>query len=66
MEQRLEHLTATYVDLAANVVAVFGLETGLRVVRLDDPLVDYLVVQCTIPNFRPAAHSRSKACILAT
>jgi hypothetical protein len=38
MEQRLDHLTATYVDLAVNVAAVFGLETGLRVLRHTTPL----------------------------
>ena len=38
MEQRIDHLTATYVDLAVNVAAVFGLETGLRVLQQTTPL----------------------------
>jgi hypothetical protein len=38
MEKRIDHLTATYVDLAANVAAVFGLEVGLRVLQNTTPL----------------------------
>jgi len=38
MEKRTDHLTATYVDLAANVTAVFGLEVGLRVLQKTTPL----------------------------
>lgn len=38
MEKRTDHLTATYVDLAVNVTAVFGLEVGLRVLQKTTPL----------------------------
>jgi len=38
MEKRTDHLTATYVDLAANVTVVFGLEVGLRVLQQTTPL----------------------------
>jgi len=38
MENRTDHLTATYVDLAANVAAVFGLDVGLRVLQPTTPL----------------------------
>jgi hypothetical protein len=38
MEKRTDHLTATYVDLAANVAAVFGLDVGLRVLQPTTPL----------------------------
>jgi hypothetical protein len=33
MEKRTDHFTATYVDLAINVAAVFELEVGLRVLQ---------------------------------
>jgi hypothetical protein len=42
MEQRTDHLTATYVDLAFNVAITFGLEAGMRVLQHKTPL---LVVQ---------------------
>ena len=38
MTRRTDHLTATYVDLAANVTAVFGLEVGLRVLQPATPM----------------------------
>jgi hypothetical protein len=38
MDQRIDHLTATYVDLAANVAAIFGVEVGLRVLQQTTPL----------------------------
>ena len=38
MEKRTDHLTATYVDLAVNVSAVFGLAVGLRVLQQTTPL----------------------------
>jgi hypothetical protein len=38
MENRTDYLTATYVDLAVNVAAVFGLEVGLRVLQNTTPL----------------------------
>jgi hypothetical protein len=38
MEKRTDHLTATYVDLAANVAAMFGLDVGLRVLQPTTPL----------------------------
>jgi hypothetical protein len=38
MEKRTDHLTATYVDLAVNVAAVFGIEVGLRVLQQTTPL----------------------------
>jgi hypothetical protein len=38
MEKRTDHLTATYVDLAVNVAAVFGLDVGLRVLQPTTPL----------------------------
>jgi hypothetical protein len=38
MENRTDYLTATYVDLAVNVAAVFGLEVGLRVLQQTTPL----------------------------
>jgi hypothetical protein len=38
MEKRKDHLTATYVDLAVNVSAVFGFEVGLRVLQHTTPL----------------------------
>jgi hypothetical protein len=38
MEKRTDHLTATYVDLAANVAGIFGIEVGLRVLRQTTPL----------------------------
>jgi len=38
MEKRTDHLTSTYVDLAANVAAVFGLDVGLRVLQPTTPL----------------------------
>jgi len=38
MEKRTDHLTATYVDLAVNVAAVFGLEVGLHVLQNTTPL----------------------------
>jgi len=38
MEKRIDHLTATYIDLAANVAAVFGLDVGLRVLQPTTPL----------------------------
>jgi len=38
MDQRIDHLTATYVDLAANVAAIFGVEAGLRVLQQNTPL----------------------------
>jgi len=38
MEKRADHLTATYVDMAVNVAAVFGIEVGLRVLRQTTPL----------------------------
>jgi hypothetical protein len=38
MDKRTDHLTATYVDLAVNVAAVFGLEVGLRVLQQTTPL----------------------------
>jgi len=38
MEKRTDYLTATYVDLAVNVAAVFGLDVGLRVLQPTTPL----------------------------
>jgi hypothetical protein len=38
MDKRTDHLTATYVDLAVNVAAIFGLEVGLRVLQQTTPL----------------------------
>jgi len=38
MENRTDHLTATYVDLAVNVAAVFGVKVGLRVLQKTTPL----------------------------
>jgi hypothetical protein len=38
MEKRTDYLTATYVDLAVNVAAVFGLEVGLRVLQPTTPI----------------------------
>jgi hypothetical protein len=38
MDKRTDHITATYVDLAVNVAAVFGLEVGLRVLQQTTPL----------------------------
>lgn len=38
MEKRTDYLTATYVDLAANVAAIFGLEAGMRVLHQKTPL----------------------------
>lgn len=38
MEKRTDHLTATYVDLAVNVAAVFGIEVGLSVLQQTTPL----------------------------
>lgn len=38
MEKRTDHLTATYVDLAANVGTVFGLAAGIRVLQHKTPL----------------------------
>jgi hypothetical protein len=38
MEKRTDHFTATYVDLAVNVAAVFGIEVGPRVLQQTTPL----------------------------
>jgi hypothetical protein len=38
MDQRIDHLTATYVDLATTVAAIFGVEVGLRVLQQSPPL----------------------------
>ena len=38
MDQRIDHLTAPYVDLAANVTAIFGVEVGLCVLQQTTPL----------------------------
>jgi hypothetical protein len=42
MEKRINRRTAVYVDLAINVATAFGLETGMRVLQHNTPL---LVVQ---------------------
>lgn len=39
MEKRTDRLTATYVDLAVNVAAVFGLEAGMRVLQNNTSLL---------------------------
>lgn len=39
MEQRTDHLTATYVDLAVNVTAVVGTKAGMRVLQNNTPLL---------------------------
>jgi hypothetical protein len=38
MEKRTDRLTATYVDLAVNVSAAFGIEAGMRVLQHRTPL----------------------------
>jgi hypothetical protein len=38
MEKRTDRLTATYVDLAINVAAAFGMEAGMRVLQAKTPL----------------------------
>lgn len=50
MEKRTDHRTTTYVDLAANVTAVFGLEVGLRVLQKTTSLH---VVQRVLSNDGP-------------
>lgn len=37
MNRRTDHVTATYVDLAANVAAIFGMEAGLGVLQPTTP-----------------------------
>jgi len=60
MEKRTDHLTATYVDLAANVAAVFGLDVGLRVLQPTTPLhVVQRVLSDEGPRRRGAAPIKS-------
>jgi hypothetical protein len=38
MENRIDRLTAVYVDLAVNVSTSFGIEAGMRVLQAKTPL----------------------------
>jgi len=60
MEKRTDYLTATYVDLAVNVAAVFGLDVGLRVLQSTTPLhVVQRVLSDEGPRRRGAAPIKS-------
>ena len=50
MKNRTNRLTATYVDLAVNIAAIFGVEAGMRVLQHKTPL---LVVQRVLIEIGP-------------
>jgi len=47
MEKRTDHLTATYIDLAANVAAMFGTGAGMRLLQAKTllPVVQRVLVR---------------------
>ena len=48
MEQRTDHLTAVYVDLAVNVATAFGLDAGVRVLHQQNtplPVVQRVLIE---------------------
>jgi hypothetical protein len=50
MDQRTDRLTATYVDLAVNVVTAFGLNAGVRVLhehKTPPPVVQRVLIDGT-------------------
>ena len=69
MDKRTDHVTATYVDLAANVTAVFGLEVGLRVLQPATPMHVVLRVlseggprRCGAASVNPEPPLNGKSC----